>query len=51
MNREETEKYFIKDLIAKATRAVVEVTELRDFLINFEGWKYQSSDTSAKEET
>ena len=44
MNREQTEKYLIKDLIAKTNRVVTEATELRDFLVNFKEWKEQSSD-------
>ena len=44
MNREQTEKYLIKDLIDKTNRVVTEVTELRDFLISFQKWKYPSSE-------
>ena len=48
MNREQTEKYLIKDLIGKANRVVTEATELRDFLVNFKEWKEQSSEESAE---
>ena len=44
MNREQTEEYFIKDLIAKTNKVVTEVTALKDFLINFQEWKYPSSE-------
>jgi len=49
MNREQTEKYLIKDLIGKANRVAIEATELRDFLVNFKEWKEQSSDKTGEE--
>lgn len=52
MNREQTEKYLIKDLIAKADRVAFEAVELKDFLIKFTAWKYQSSEKiQSSEET
>ena len=49
MNRAESERYLIKDLIKKANRVAIEATELRDFLINFKKWKYQSSEETQED--